>query len=170
MRPEFFQRPVEAVAPALIGCRLCRRWPDGRVSRAEVREVEAYAGPEDLASHARFGRTARNRIMFAAGGNWYVYLCYGIHWMLNVTAGPEGEPAAILLRGAGEWSGPGRLTRALEVDKRFGDLPCNPHTGLWFETPGETPPEPARVRQTPRIGVDYAGPVWSAQPWRWLLA
>jgi DNA-3-methyladenine glycosylase len=61
-------------------------------------EVEAYDGPEDLASHARFGPTARNRVMFGPPGIAYVYLVYGMYDCLNVVVGPDGGPSAVLVR------------------------------------------------------------------------
>ena len=87
----FFARPVDELAPALLGCRIKL----GRVVLA-ITEVEAYAGPEDSASHARFGRTDRNAPMWGPAGRTYVYLCYGIHNMLNVTAEDSGRAAAVV--------------------------------------------------------------------------
>jgi len=57
--------------------------------------------------------------MFARGGALYVYLIYGIYWMLNIVTGAEGQPQAILVRGLNDIDGPGKVTRALEIDKRF---------------------------------------------------
>jgi DNA-3-methyladenine glycosylase len=90
---DFYLRPVGEVAPDLLGHLLCR---DGIVLM--VTEVEAYGGREDTASHCRFGKTARNAPMWRQGGHCYVYLCYGLHWMLNIVTGREGEGAAVLVR------------------------------------------------------------------------
>ena len=91
-------RPAETAARGLLGALLVREDPEAGRRVGRVVEVEAYAGPEDLASHARFGRTKRNRAMFAAPGRAYVYGVYGMHTCLNVVAGPEGTAAAILIR------------------------------------------------------------------------
>ena len=89
----FFLRPCAEVARDLLGRHLAR----GPVV-LRITEVEAYLGSGDSASHARHGRTARNAPMWEAGGLAYVYLCYGIHWMLNVGAEEEGRGSAILIR------------------------------------------------------------------------
>jgi DNA-3-methyladenine glycosylase len=161
-----WHRPAQVVAPALLGRWLCRRGADGVVTRWRITEVEAYCGPRDLASHAARGVTARTRVMFGPPGVWYVYLCYGVHWMLNLVTGPEGYPAAVLLRGVEGARGPGRLTRALGVDKALNGAACAPASGLWIEGLGERPAG-RRRRRGPRIGVDYAGPRWAAMPYRW---
>lgn len=134
-----------------------------------ITEVEAYDGPDDKASHASRGRTPRNAVMFGPGGSWYLYLVYGIHEMLNLVTGPEGYPAAILIRGLDSVSGPGRLTRSLGLDRRFNGLPAHPDSGLHLEDTGEMVARRS-IRSTPRIGVDYAGPVWAAKPYRFLTA
>lgn len=164
---DFFLGSTRTLCRRLLGMNLCRRMPDGRVERWPITEVEAYDGFQDRASHAHRGATPRNRIMFDTGGRWYVYLCYGVHWLLNITAGPADYPAAILVRGAGAINGPGRLTRALQVDNALNELPVDPQSGLWIENGGTVVPRKS-IRQTPRIGIDSAGPIWSQKPWRYL--
>ena len=163
---DFFDRDTLVVARALIGCNLCRD-DGGTVRRWRITEVEAYDGHKDKASHASRGRTARNAPMFGPAGAWYVYLCYGVHWMLNIVTREAGYPAAILIRGAGPCSGPGILTRELRVDKALDGRPATPGTGLWIEDDGLAVPD-AEVVRTPRIGVAYAGPDWSRRPYRFL--
>lgn len=154
-----------ALARGLLGRVLVAAGADGGLQRARICEVEAYQGEEDLACHASKGRTKRTEVMYAAGGVWYVYLCYGVHEMLNLVTGPEGRPSAILIRGVEGAAGPGRLTRLLGIDRRFNARPASPVTGLWIEDDGYRVPRGA-IRTGPRIGVDYAGPVWAAKPWR----
>ena len=158
-----------ALARGLIGRHLVRRHADGRVESRMILETEAYHGEADLACHARAGRTARTAVMYAAGGIWYVYLCYGIHEMLNLVVGPADRPAAILIRAIEGASGPGRVTKALAIDRGLnGTRATDRAGGLWLEERGDRVPARA-VLASPRIGVEFAGPVWSAKPWRFTL-
>jgi DNA-3-methyladenine glycosylase len=154
-----------ALARWLLGKHLVRRRSDGRLEARLITEVEAYHGERDLASHARAGRTRRTAVMYGPGGHWYVYLCYGVHEMLNLVTGPRDWPAAILIRGVAGISGPGRLTRSLGIDRRLNGRVVGRSSGLWIEDRGGRVPRGA-LRATPRIGVAYAGPVWSKKPWR----
>jgi len=163
----FFDRPADRVARDLLGTLLAVRAPDGSVSRHVVFETEAYLGVHDLACHGSKGMTQRNAVMFGPAGRWYVYLCYGMHWMLNVVTGAEGVPAAVLIRGAGAFVGPGRMTRGLGIDKAFDGLPAHRRAGLWFEDPGIDVPR-RFVERTPRIGVGYAGE-WADKPLRFVV-
>lgn len=164
-------QPQKTVALArwLLGKHLVRRHPDGRVEARLIIETEAYDGERDRACHARAGRTPRTAVMYAAGGVWYVYLCYGIHEMLNLVVGPADWPAAVLIRGVAGAVGPGRVTRTLGIDRRLnGAAACDAASGLWLEDRGVVVPRGA-VRSGPRVGVDYAGPVWAAKAWRFRL-
>lgn len=162
----FFDRPTLLVARELLGKLLCRRM-EGKTLRFRITEAEAYDGPEDKACHAHRGKTARNEVMFGPAGCWYVYLCYGMHWMLNAVTGSEDYPAAVLLRGCVEAEGPGRLTKALAVDRHLDRLPITRSTGLWVESDGFDAPE-AQVNRTPRIGIGYAGTEWIEKPYRFV--
>jgi DNA-3-methyladenine glycosylase len=155
-----------ALARWLLGKHVVRRRPDGREDARMIVETEAYHGESDQACHARAGRTQRTETLYAAGGVWYVYLCYGIHEMLNLVVGPRDWPAAILIRGVEGAIGPGRVTRALAVDRTLNRASAlDPASGLWLEDRGVH--VPARlVRRTPRVGVDYAGPIWANKHWR----
>ncbi len=151
----------------LIGKQLVRR-RDGRDdTRVRITETEAYDGECDLACHAARGRTSRTEVLYGPGGVWYVYLCYGIHEMLNLVAGAEGWPAAVLIRGVEGISGPGRVTRALEIGRTLNRTDALPAGGLWLEDDGFSP-LPSEIKRTPRIGIDYAGPVWAGKPWRFV--
>lgn len=163
---EFYLRPTLQVTRELLGKTLCRRIGDD-VIRLPLTELEAYDGPEDRACHAHKGQTPRNRIMFGPGGHWYVYLCYGIHWMLNVVTGPPGFPAAVLVRGVGSIFGPGRVTKHLQIDKLQHEHPVCPSTGLWIEDAHIVVPD-AEVTFGPRVGVDYAGEEWAAKEYRFV--
>lgn len=162
----FFARPAVKVARELLGKHLVRRIGKTELA-AMITEVEAYVGPHDLACHARFGRTPRTEVMYGAAGHWYVYLCYGIHWMLNVVTDAEDWPAAVLVRAAGEFIGPGKLTKGLKIGQRLNTLPATPSTGLWVEDRGIRVPR-IQVERTPRIGIDYAGE-WKHELFRFVL-
>ena len=155
------------MARDLLGTALVVRAADGSVSRHVVFETEAYLGAHDLACHGSKGMTPRNATMFGPAGRWYVYLCYGMHWMLNIVTGAEGVPAAVLIRGVGEHVGPGRLTKALGIDRSFDGCAANRRCGLWFEHTGSAVPR-RLVERTPRIGVGYAG-AWAAKPLRFVV-
>ena len=169
---DFYLRPTPEVARNLLGRELCRRVASRKVLRGRIVEVEAYDGPGDQASHACRGLTQRNAPMFRRGGIAYVYLVYGIHHCLNVVTGGDGYPAAVLLRGAEtpreglSASGPGRLSRAFEVDRAL-DGASFLKPPLWIE-PGRPVPDGA-IRRTARIGVDYAG-AWARRKFRFVIA
>jgi DNA-3-methyladenine glycosylase len=165
----FQRRATVAQARWLLGKHLVRRHADGRMESRIITETEAYDGERDLACHARVGRTDRTEVMYAAGGVWYVYLCYGVHEMLNLVVGPADWPAAVLIRGLEGVSGPGRLTRALGIGRHLnGAAACDPVTGLWIEDRG-VQVAPRTIVAGPRVGVEFAGPVWAAKPWRFSL-
>ena len=161
----WFQRDVVTVAKELVGCALVHRKRAGMIV-----EVEAYLGPDDAASHARFGPTSRTSVMFGPGGVSYVYLCYGIHQMFNIVTGTAGEGQAVLIRavaplvGLGNdqsvGRGPGKVTTALKLDRRHDrkDLAA----GKLYVAAHESPPA---IASGPRIGVAYAGE-WADKPLR----
>ena len=163
------ERDTVAHAKSLLGRLLVKRESaDGVATRVRITETEAYDGPDDLACHASKGRTARTEVMFGEAGRWYVYLCYGVHEMLNLVTGPVDYPAAVLVRGVESISGPGRLTKHLGIDRRFNRMAADRTSGLWIEDDGYVV-SPDRITVSPRIGVDYAGPQWAAKPWRFVL-
>ena len=162
---EFFIRDVLEVAPDLPGKNIVVRLNDGKYGRFQVTDVEAYRGKEDKACHASKGRTARTEIMFDEGGKLYVYLIYGMYWMLNVVTGEENTPQAVLIRGVEKYSGPGILTRAFGIDRKYYGEDLTISERIWFEDTGSSPV----VKNSPRIGIDYAGEYWKARPWRFYI-
>ena len=160
---EFFTRDVLNVAPELLGKILVCKAEDV-FFRYRITETEAYRGAEDLACHACKGRTARTEAMFHAGGVVYVYLIYGMYWMLNFVTGRENDPQAALIRGLEGLYGPGRITRKLQIDRNFYDEDLTVSSRIWMEDDGFRP-----LYQTgTRIGVDYAGE-WKDKPWRFFV-
>ena len=160
----FYDRDVLLVAPDLIGKTLVRKTKE-RLSGYVITEVEAYRGVEDEASHARFGKTFRNSIMFADGGLVYVYLIYGIYWMLNFVTGAEGRPQAVLIRGVMGFDGPGKITKALGIDKSFYGENLADSERIWVENQNINP----EIIQKPRYGIGYAGEPWKSMPWRYVM-
>jgi DNA-3-methyladenine glycosylase len=172
LAPDFFARPVETVARALIGARLTLDGVGGAIV-----ETEAYHH-EDPASHSFSGRTARNAAMFGPVGHVYVYRSYGIHWCLNLVAGTE-PGSAVLIRALapdlgvermrerrgveplkGLCSGPGKLCQALGVTRE--------HDGLALDAPpfAITAGPSGKIVTGPRVGITKA----VALPWRFGLA
>lgn len=155
----------------------------------KIVETEAYDGPFDLASHASRGKTARNEVMFGEPGIIYVYFTYGMHYMLNIVTGAKNYPAAILIRAVEEphpipllskergihlergilkTNGPAKLTKALQIDKKFNCLPIyTKKYGLWIESRKENL-SPAQIKKAKRIGVDYAGK-YKDKLWRFYI-
>lgn len=171
----WYARPVLDVARDLLGARVVREDGSGRrVGR--IVEVEAYDGPDDRASHARVGATARTAPMFGEPGHAYVYLVYGVHHCLNVVAHPAGRASAVLIRAveplggpdetrpARVAAGPGLVGRWLAVDRSCSGIDLTLGRALWLAD-GD-PVADADVLTGPRIGVAYAGPDWAPLPWR----
>lgn len=165
LKLDFFNRPTLVIAEEILGKFLVHN-DEGMETAFMITEVEAYDGFEDRASHAFRGRTKRNNVMFGKAGFWYVYFVYGMYDMLNIVTGPEDYPAAILIRAVGEHKGPGKLTKALRIDRRFNEKAAEKKTGLWIEDRGT---QNGRIRRTPRIGVKYAGEVWANKLYRFVL-
>ena len=166
LNPIFFDRPADQVAHDLVGGSL--NWTHGDEFHSRmITETEAYIGPHDLASHAARGRTKRTEVMFGEPGTLYLYFVYGMHWMLNVVTGPVGYPAAVLIRAVQDINGPARLTKAMVLTGSLNGKQANEQNSVWF-TDQIRPPR-IKVIRSARIGVDYAGPVWSLKPLRFSL-
>lgn len=163
---DFFNRPTVAVARDLIGCYIVRR-RNGKDARHMITETEAYDGEKDLACHASKGRTKRTEVLFGKPGILYIYFTYGMHWLLNVVTGPEGYAAGVLIRSVEETNGPARLTKKLNITGKLHSMPANKKSGLWFEE--RNPEKNYKIVDSSRIGVAYAGPVWSKKKWRFVL-
>lgn len=162
LSPDFFKSDALVLAPKLIGKYLVRDH-EGTIFRSVITEVEAYMGEEDLACHASKGKTTRTEVMYREGGHIYIYLIYGMYYMLNIVTGEKDHPQAILVRGTQEINGPGRLTKFYHIDKSLNTKLLLPETGLWLE---ESNIE-LKYKATPRIGVAYAKE-WASKPWRYV--
>jgi DNA-3-methyladenine glycosylase len=164
---KFFHRLTVDVAKDMIGCQIVRK-VNGKTFRHTITETEAYDGPNDLACHGSKGRTKRTEVLFGPAGHLYVYFVYGMHWLLNVTAGPLDYPAGILIRGIDNIKGPARVAKALQVSGKMNGLSASKKSGLWFEAPQEKIKQ-NHIKKTTRVGVDYAGPIWAKKKWRFII-
>jgi DNA-3-methyladenine glycosylase len=181
--PEFLERPVDVIAPDLLGCLLEQTLGTERITLS-ITEVEAYDAATDPASHAYRGRTARNAVMFGPPGHAYVYFIYGMHHALNIVCGPEGHASAVLVRAgriihgidtarahvttritdARIASGPGRLTRSMAIDLTLNGVDLRAATsGLTLRR--GTPVHHGATRTGPRVGVTKA----ADRPWRFWI-
>lgn len=158
LKQRFFDRPVLTVAPELLGKFLVKEGDAFMIT-----EVEAYDGERDRACHACRGKTARTEPMYGPPGHFYVYLVYGMYFMLNVVTGPREYPAAVLIRAVEGKHGPGILTRDLKIGKEYNGEKAAQKTGMWFEDRGVSIAK-KDIRTKPRVGVSYAGS-WAKKPW-----
>jgi len=162
---DFYRQDVLEAAPGLIGKFLVRNFENGQIIRKMITEVEAYRGEEDLGCHASKGRTARTEVMYQPGGVLYVYLIYGMYWMLNFVVGQKDSPQAVLIRGLeGIW-GPGKITTQLKINGSFYGTSLVDSDRIWVEDNGLK----SEYIATTRIGIDYAGDTWKNKPWRFIL-
>ena len=176
--PAWFARSAPEVAPDLLGRHLAM--PDGVVLR--ITETEAYTG-DDTACHAHRGKTPRTAPLFGPPGHLYVYLCYGIHHLLNLVTDHDGTVGCVLVRAATvvdrhplvrarrsgrlDLKGPGKVGQALALDVSWSGRPLAttvPSTQLavFRGTP------PASIVTAPRVGIDYAAPEDRDRLWRFL--
>lgn len=183
----FYLRDVLTVAKDLIG-----RYIVTSQVLIKITETEAYGTEGDSASHAHKGKTKRNAMMFQEGGRAYVYLCYGMHWMLNVVTGQKDEPQAVLIRGgellsgkevalerrkqaedlpsqslARLLAGPGKLGQALGLQKAQNGVFLYESEGLGISFGEEV--RPSQILVGPRIGIGYAKQKDQEAPFRFAL-
>jgi DNA-3-methyladenine glycosylase len=183
LSPDFYNRPVLNVARDLLGMRLVRILENTRMA-GMITETEAYDGENDLACHAHVGKTRRNEVMFGPPGHAYVYFTYGMHWLLNCVSGPEGYPAAVLIRTLfptenieaiashrfpakeKDWcNGPAKLTRALSIEQQLNGVNLCSKKSLIYIEQAEPIPE-KYVRTAERVGISSVAEPWRSKPWR----
>jgi DNA-3-methyladenine glycosylase len=161
----FFNRNTLVVAKELVGKTLVRQIGD-QIVRDMITEVEAYVGPHDLACHSSKGRTPRTEVMYQEAGTLYVYLIYGMHYMLNIVTEGTDFPAGVLIRSTKSVTGPGRVTREFGIQAELNGKKLGKKTGLWIEEGQKI--NPRSIQKTPRIGVEYAG-IWKDKPYRFVF-
>ena len=164
LKYEFYHRPCLQVAQDLVGKWLVRRLPSGELLRLRISETEAYCGEADTACHAHKGRTKRTEVLYADAGTICIYLCYGMHWLLNVVTGDAEDPQAVLIRACVDAPGPGRLTKRLFIT---GELNRGSICGdeLWIEDDGQA----TEVETDKRVGIGYASQEDQDRLWRFKL-
>ena len=157
---DFYHRPCLEVARDLVGKVLV---VNGK--RLRISEAEAYCGESDTACHAHKGRTQRTEVLYAQAGTVYVYLCYGIHWLLNIVTGEKEQPEAVLIRACLEAPGPGRLTKALGITGKYNRDSVVDSAELWIEDDGFR----CEVVTDKRVGIGYASQEDQDKLWRFKL-
>ncbi len=179
---KFYNRPTLTVARELLGARLVRIL-DGVKLVGLITETEGYISEEDLACHAKAGRTKRTAPMYGPPGHAYVYFTYGNHWMLNAVTEAEGFPAAVLIRAiqpiegidvmmarrqGRDTFGPGKLTQALgiTISENNADL-TESGSSLWIEAGVKIPNKSVTIG--PRVGLNNTPEPWLSKPWRFLV-
>ena len=162
-KKDFYINSAIELAPKLLGKLLCRKI-NQQIIKLRIIETEAYYGESDTACHAHKGRTNRTEVMYEEGGIAYVYLCYGVHYLLNVVTGSKNFPEAVLIRSIEGFNGPGRTTQHLKIDKSLNNLDLVHSNEIWIEDDGEKP----RYKADKRVGIDYATKVYRDKKWRFV--
>lgn len=161
---EFFHRDCLEVAPDLVG-KIVVSEIGGEQVRVRITETEAYRGEEDTACHAHKGRTKRTEVLYGESGTVYVYLCYGMHWLMNVVTGEKEQPQAVLFRAGEDYEGPARLTKRLGVTGEQNKTSFVTSKVLWIEDDGKQ----YEYTAAKRVGINYAAKEDIDKPWRFIL-
>ena len=161
---EFFHRDCLEVAPDLVGKVIVSKI-GGEEVRVRISETEAYRGEEDTACHAHKGRTPRTEVLYGKCGTVYIYLCYGMHWLMNVITGEEGQPQGVLFRAGVDYNGPAKLTKKLGVTKEQNKTSFTDSDVLWIEDDGFK----CKIRTDKRVGINYATEEYINKQWRFIL-
>ncbi len=165
LEKNFFDRDVLDVAPDLVGKRLVTNI-DGQLRSLIITETEAYRGEEDTACHASKGKTKRTEILYRDSGTIYIYLCYGMHWLLNFVTGGKDNPQAVLVRACeGKFNGPAKLTKHLGITGELNGENIYDNPKIRIEDTGEK----HKIATDKRVGIDYATEKYRNIKWRFIL-
>lgn len=164
LKEEFYKKSAIELAPILLGKLLCRQI-NGKILKYRITETECYFGEDDTACHAHKGKTERTKIMYEKGGKAYIYLCYGIHNLLNIVTGENDFPEAVLIRGIDGFNGPGKLTKALKIDRSLNGENLITSQKLWLEDDKLI----SKYKTTKRVGIDYATEEYKNKLWRFII-
>ena len=156
---DFYHRPCLEVARDLVGKVLVHG-----DNRLRISETEGYCGENDTACHAHKGKTKRTEVMYRKAGTVYIYLCYGIHWLLNIVTGEENEPEAVLIRACVDADGPGKLTKRLGITGQLNRTSvCDGQ--MYIEDDGFN----CDVTTEKRVGIAYASQEDQDRLWRFKM-
>lgn len=161
---QFYHRECLEVARDLVGKVLVCKTADGE-KRMRISETEGYCGEKDTACHAHKGRTQRTEVLYAEAGTIYVYLCYGIHWLLNIVTGEKECPQAVLIRACVEANGPGKLTKALGITGELNRQSILQTQHFWIEDDGLR----FQILTDTRVGIGYAAQEDQDKLWRFKM-
>ena len=156
----FFHRPCLDVAQDLVGKVLVHNGQKLRIS-----ETEAYCGESDTACHAHKGRTKRTEVLYAEAGTIYIYLCYGMHWLLNIVTGDAEDPQAVLIRACVDAKGPAKLTKKLGITGELNRDSVLTSEALWIENDGFR----CEIATDKRVGIGYASQEDQERLWRFKM-
>ena len=163
LQRDIYKMHAYELAPYLLGKVICRRTEEG-IIRARICETECYFGEDDTACHAHKGKTQRTKTMYEEGGVAYVYLCYGIHSLLNIVSGERDFPEAVLIRGVEGAIGPGRATSLLKITREQNGVSFTDSDELWIEDDGFS----VTFKTDKRVGIDYAEKEDRERLWRFI--
>lgn len=157
---DFFHRSCLDVAPDLVGKVLVHNG-----QRLRISETEAYCGESDTACHAHKGRTKRTEVLYADAGTIYIYLCYGMHWLLNIITGDIDDPQGVLIRACVDAPGPGKLTKKLGITGELNRKSAVDSGELWIEDDGFR----CEIETDKRVGIGYATQEDQDRLWRFKM-
>lgn len=160
----FFNRNCLEVSRDLVGKVLVRKTDSGDI-KLRITETESYMGEADTACHAHKGRTKRTEVMYMKAGTIYVYLCYGMHWLLNIVTGDVDDPQAVLIRACEDFEGPAKLTRKLMINGDFNRKDITECADLYIEDDGFQ----CEVVTDTRVGINYASEEDRLKLWRFIM-
>ena len=164
LQEAFYRRECLEVARELVGKVLVHQTTEDTL-RLRISETEAYCGEADTACHAHKGRTKRTEVLYREAGTVYVYLCYGIHWLLNIVTGEAEDPQAVLIRACVDAPGPGKLTKKLGITGELNQSSVLDSRELWIEDDGFV----CAVETDKRVGIGYASREDQDRLWRFKL-
>ena len=164
LQEAFYRRECLEVARELVGKVLVHQTAEDTL-RLRISETEAYCGEADTACHAHKGRTKRTEVLYRKAGTVYIYLCYGMHWLLNIVTGEAEDPQAVLIRACVDAPGPGKLTKKLGITGALNRSSVLDSRELWIEDDGFV----CAVETDKRVGIGYASREDQDRLWRFKL-